>query len=106
MITPRLAPAVIFAALQISTVQAANPMRGHLLYENFCHHCHWADIHYRVNREVDSRDDLLRMVAMWQKEMRLGWHEEEVADVASYLDWVYYRFPGSRQSWNTGRAKK
>jgi len=97
MITPRLAPVVIFAALQIPTVQAASPMRGQLLYENFCHHCHWADVHYRVNSEVDSWDKLLHMVAMWQGEMRLGWRVEEVADVASYLNWVYYRLPGDIQ---------
>jgi len=97
MITPRLTPVVIFAALQIPAVQAASPLRGQLLYENFCHHCHWAEIHYRVNSKVDSRDELLHMVAVWQREMRLGWRAGEISDVASYLNWIYYRFPDTIQ---------
>ena len=97
MITPRLAHLVIFAALHIPAAEAANPIRGYLLYENFCHHCHITEIHYRVKSDVGSRDELLHMVDMWQAEMHLGWRKEEIADVASYLDWAYYRFPGSIQ---------
>lgn len=73
-------------------------MRGRLLYENFCHHCHMTEIHYRVNSKVDSWAELLHMVATWQEEMRLRWQAEEVADVASYLNWVYYRFPNDPQN--------
>lgn len=73
-------------------------MRGRLLYENFCYHCHITEIHYRVNSRVDSLGMLVHMVALWQEEMQLGWRAEDVADVTSYLNWVYYRFPdGGKQ---------
>jgi hypothetical protein len=86
---------LLLATLLVPTTEAASPVRGRLLYENFCYHCHMTEIHYRVNSEVDSWGKLLHMVTMWQEEMRLGWRAEEVADVASYLNWVYYGFPDS-----------
>ena len=95
MIAPRLATATLLATLLVPAARAASPMRGQLLYENRCYHCHLAGIHYRVNSKVDSWGKLLNMVAMWQGEMKLGWWAEDVTDVASYLNLRYYRFPGS-----------
>ena len=93
MITFSAPSAALLAALLVPTAEAASPLRGRLLYENFCYHCHMTEIHYRVNSEADSWGKLMQLVSMWQEEMRLGWHTEEVEDVASYLNWVYYRFP-------------
>jgi len=93
MITPPALSALLLAALLAPTAEAASPFRGRLLYENFCYHCHMTEIHYRVHSKVDSRGKLMHLVAMWQEEMGLGWSAEEVADVAGYLNWAYYRFP-------------
>jgi hypothetical protein len=95
MITPRIAAVVLVTALLVPDIQAASPLRGRLLYENFCHHCHMTEIHFRVNSKVDSWGKLLHLVAIWQQEMELGWRAQEVMDVASYLNRVYYRLPGS-----------
>ena len=95
MIAPRLVTATLLATLLVPAARAASPMRGQLLYENWCYHCHLAGIHYRVNSKVDSWGKLLNMVAMWQGEMKLGWWAEDVTDVASYLNLRYYRFAGS-----------
>jgi hypothetical protein len=98
MITPPVASAALLAALLVPTAEAASALRGRLLYENFCYHCHITEIHYRVNSRVDSLGKLVHMVALWQEEMQLGWRAEDVADVTSYLNWVYYRFPdGGKQ---------
>ncbi len=98
MITPPVASALLLAATLVTTAEAASPMRGQMLYENFCYHCHMTEIHYRVNSKVDSWGKLLHTVSMWQQEMGLGWRAEELADVASYLNRVYYGFPdGGKQ---------
>ncbi len=91
--TSKLRYLITAAALTAAPTQAANPERGHLLYDNFCHHCHLSEIHYRVNSEIDSWEELTRMVAMWQGEMGLDWDGSDVQDVASWLDWVFYRLP-------------
>ena len=94
MMMPRLAVTALATVLLVPTVRAENPMRGQLLYENWCSHCHLTEIHYRVARKVDSWDKLLQMVRVWQGEMQLGWQAEDILDVASYLNRRYYRFPG------------
>ena len=92
MITPHLTAAALAALLLAPAASAVSPMRGQLLYENFCYHCHISEIHYRVDSDLHSWGGLLHKVAVWQEEMRLGWRAEEVADVASYLNWIYYGF--------------
>jgi len=91
----RLAAAALLTTLLLSAAHAESPMRGRLLYENWCHHCHLTEIHYRVGRKADSWGKLLQMVEIWQGEMHLGWRVEEIADVASYLNRHFYRFPSS-----------
>jgi hypothetical protein len=93
MITPRFTAVALAALLFAPGGYAGSPMRGQLLYANFCHHCHLSEIHYRVNSDLESWGDLVHKVVVWQEEMELGWRAEEVVDVASYLNWVYYRFP-------------
>ncbi|MEA3273934.1 MAG: hypothetical protein U9Q81_01255 [Pseudomonadota bacterium] len=95
MIPLRHALLLMLTAVALAPAHGANTLRGRLLYDNFCHHCHMPEIHYRVNSRVDSRAELRRMVAVWQEEMKLGWDDQDVRDVASYLDHVYYRLPDS-----------
>ncbi|MCG6862617.1 MAG: hypothetical protein LJE70_15260 [Chromatiaceae bacterium] len=95
MKTPRLAAAAIIVVFLMPAAHAANPMRGQLLYENWCYHCHLTEIHFRVDSKVDSWGKLLQMVAVWQAEMNLGWKPEDVADVASYLNRRYYGLVGT-----------
>jgi hypothetical protein len=94
MITRALAYLSILIALaSVPACWAANPQRGLLLYENFCHHCHISEIHYRVNSRVDSWGELVRVVDMWQADMKLGWSANDVQDVASWLDRAFYHLP-------------
>jgi hypothetical protein len=89
---PPLVPVALIAALAVPSAQAASPMRGQLLYGNFCHHCHMTEIHFRVHRRVGTWGELIRMISVWQEEMALGWRAEEITDVASYLNRIYYGF--------------
>jgi hypothetical protein len=95
MITRAFACLPILAGLASLSVWGASPERGVLLYENFCHHCHMSEIHYRVNSRVDSWTELRRLVNMWQADMGLGWTDEDVRDVAAWLNRRFYRLPDS-----------
>ena len=66
--------------------------RGRLLYENHCLVCHSSKVHGRPNRLPLNTTELKAIVAGWAKEQRLDWSEEEIRDVAEYLDRTYYRF--------------
>jgi len=86
-----------FAALPLvlaaTVAGAANPERGRLLYENYCYHCHMTEIHFRLNSRIDTWDRLRHSVRIWQGEMKLGWGEEDVTDVAGFLNERFYRLP-------------
>lgn len=98
MITRRLASLLVPLLLAIPPVEAGSVDRGRLLYDNFCYHCHISEIHYRAGSAIRAWTDLLRVVAMWQQEMGLGWTGEDVADVASWLNQVYYDLPDAPQA--------
>lgn len=85
-------PALLLIAATVGA-QAASPERGRLLYGNYCFHCHMTEIHFRVGSEIGSWDRLQRVIRVWQNELRLGWDDEDVRDVASYLNARYYRLP-------------
>lgn len=88
MIT-RTLPLLLAAA--ISAAPAADLGRGRLLYESFCGHCHITEIHHRSTSGIRAPADLRHLVDVWQREMGLGWSEEEIEDVSGWLDWAFYR---------------
>ncbi|SFM65101.1 hypothetical protein [Nitrosomonas communis] len=67
--------------------------RGELLYLTHCIHCHNTKIHWREKKIAADWRALKAEVARWQSNMRLGWNEGEIKDVAHYLNAVYYHFP-------------
>jgi mono/diheme cytochrome c family protein len=76
-------------------LEAGQPERGRLLYDTVCRHCHFTEIHFRVASKVRSMDDLQHYVRVWSGELGLPWTDEDIADVASYLNRTYYRLPAA-----------
>ena len=66
--------------------------RGQQLYENHCMGCHESVVQIRSAPTARSYRDLQHRVAHWASYLKLPWSEEEVADVARYLDAAHYRF--------------
>lgn len=66
---------------------------GELLYSTHCIECHSAQMHWRAKRLARDWDTLRAQVRRWQGEARLGWSEEEIDAVASYLNEAIYQFP-------------
>ena len=66
--------------------------RGQALYENHCQACHTDWAHARSDRKATSMSDLRRSVAAWSTHAGLAWSDEDVDDVADYLERNFYHF--------------
>ena len=87
----------LLLAMAVPGVTAQDAERGRHLYENHCQGCHSSRAHIREGRKVRTRTDLSAWVRRWQRSQSLNWGEEEVADVAAYLNDTYYRLPARTQ---------
>ena len=67
--------------------------RGQLLYSTHCIACHGAQMHWRDKRLAVDRPSLLGQVRRWAQMSGLAWGENEIADVAQYLNEAYYHYP-------------
>jgi len=81
------------AALPAALAQPAMPAaRGELLYSTHCIACHSREIHWRQKKLATDWASLNVQVRRWAGNGGLGWSDEEIADVARYLNAVHYRF--------------
>lgn len=71
--------------------------RGELLYATHCNACHASEIHWRKQNLATGWNSLKAQVRRWQASIGLTWSEEEITDVARYLNAVYYGFPETGQ---------
>jgi len=69
------------------------PTRGELLYTTHCIACHTARVHWRDQRLGKDWGSLRAQVRRWQGIQKLRWTEEDIAEVARYLNTFYYNFP-------------
>lgn len=70
----------------------ASSSRGELLYATHCIACHTTQVHWRQGKLATDWASLKRQVRRWAVNAGLGWSDEEVADVARYLNATQYRF--------------
>ncbi|MEO8079563.1 MAG: hypothetical protein ABI641_03470 [Caldimonas sp.] len=66
--------------------------RGELLYATHCGGCHTAHMHWRAGRAVTDWKSLRAEVHKWQFAASLAWSEDDVLDVARYLNDSIYHF--------------
>lgn len=69
-----------------------DPERGALLYENQCIGCHTSVLHVREDRRSASYAAMRDTVRHWAQVQHLEWTEQEVDDVATFLEARYYHF--------------
>ncbi|HEX5364948.1 MAG TPA: cytochrome c [Gallionella sp.] len=67
--------------------------RGELLYTTHCIACHAADIHWREQKLATDWISLVAQVNRWQASTGLIWSNDEIEDVARYLNKLHYGFP-------------
>lgn len=67
--------------------------RGELLYATHCSACHTTEIHWRKQKLATDWGSLMAQVRRWQTSIGLVWSNEEITDVARYLNVLHYGFP-------------
>lgn len=86
-----LALAALAAAAQGLPGSAAT--RGQLLYGNHCIACHNTQMHWRDRKLATDWASLKAQVRHWQGVAQLSWSDDEIDDVARFLNDRFYRFP-------------
>lgn len=81
--------AMLFATRSTSGADAG---RGGVLYEARCGECHSESVHGRKKRVATDFNDVRRWVNRWNESLGLRWGDEEIDDVAVYLNNTYYRY--------------
>lgn len=67
--------------------------RGQMLYGNHCIACHNTQMHWRDGKLATDWASLKAQVRRWQATAQLNWNEDDIDDVARYLNESFYRFP-------------
>lgn len=95
----RLAALPLALLLLAPAAQAADAKRGEELHNNQCISCHAArfgnngsDIYTRTNRRVTSLAGLKKQVTRCRDNLKVVWFDEDVDDVAAFLNKRYYKF--------------
>jgi mono/diheme cytochrome c family protein len=82
--------------IAVATAALAQPSpsasRGELLYNTHCIACHTTEVHWREQKLATDWASLVHQVRRWAGNTGLAWSDEEIADVARYLNSNYYRF--------------
>jgi cytochrome c553 len=80
------------AMTAVPLVQAAEPEGAAALYQEHCLKCHGPEIYTRDDRKVTSLPGLHRQVQRCETALGLRWFDEDINDVAAYLNEQFYHF--------------
>ncbi|MDO9284354.1 MAG: cytochrome C [Aquabacterium sp.] len=93
-LSPRAATiALSTALLAAGAAPAAAQGRGELLYTTHCIACHDTQVHWRSKKQVVDWPSLRAQVRAWQATGQLGWTDEDILQVAAYLNEAFYHLP-------------
>ena len=79
-------------------------MTTELLYSTHCIACHSREVHWRQKKLATDWASLIAQVRRWAGNAGLGWSDDEIADVAHYLNAVHYRFAAPSVTGSGGDA--
>ena len=77
----------------VSAQGTAVPTRGQLLYNTHCVACHDTQMHWRKSRKANNWKNLVAQVRHWQSTEKLQWTEDDITQVARYLNETIYHYP-------------
>jgi cytochrome c553 len=89
-----LLDSTVAAAILLGAVNAfaESGEQAESLYENNCLSCHGSEIYTRDERMVASLDGLERQVQRCETALGLRWFDDDIKDVAAYLNDRFYKF--------------
>lgn len=76
----------------LNAQQLPNQLRGELLYTTHCNACHTTEVHWREQKLVTDWVSLKHQIQRWQANIDLNWSDEDIIDVAYFLNNHYYQF--------------
>lgn len=85
----------LFAALlatALSSAPAYAEEDAAALYQENCTKCHNSEVFTRADHKITSYDGLVRQVQRCELSLQLTWFDDEIKDVADYLNTHYYHF--------------
>ncbi len=86
-----LANSILFLSLSLP-VHAVDIETGKTLHNENCLRCHNETLYTREKRIVNSFDELRTRIRDCELMAELTWFDEEIDDVAAYLNNAFYRF--------------
>ena len=72
---------------------ARDTTRGELLYSTYCIACHNTQVHWRDKKIATDWATLRIQVNRWQEVASLKWSNEDITEVARYLNTLHYHYP-------------
>jgi cytochrome c553 len=75
-----------------SSLSAANIDNGKKLVADNCTKCHDERVYTRPDHRVTTLDGLSQQVSRCEQSLGLKWFDDDIADVAAYLNQTYYHF--------------
>jgi mono/diheme cytochrome c family protein len=81
------------AGVQAQSAPGPTPTRAQMLYDTHCIACHSAQMHWRDNKQATDWPTLKAQVRRWQERAGQYWNDDDIVEVARYLNDAYYRFP-------------
>jgi mono/diheme cytochrome c family protein len=89
--------AVLSVCVALPSVSNAQPKgdtsRGELLYTTHCIACHNEKIHWRDKKIAKNWAELKTQIIHWQGVAGLAWDDEDIVEVARYLNARDYHYP-------------
>jgi len=87
------APKAKTAEDQPASTASVSPHPGEALHSEHCARCHDPDFYTRPDRKVNSKEKLTSMVRMCDSNLGTGLFDEDMDNIADFLDTSYYKFP-------------
>ena len=92
MSKPVFLVAALMALFSVVVFADADINKGKALLKENCYACHDNDIYVRKNRIVDSYSRLEQRVRFCSVQRNLTWFDEDIENVAAYLNKEFYHF--------------
>ncbi len=90
----KVVTAAVFAVISAtaSAQSAVRATRGELLYATHCVACHTTEVHWRQKKLAVDWTSLNQQVRRWAGNAGLSWGDDDIVEVARYLNAVHYHF--------------
>lgn len=84
--------ALLLPLLLAAPAHAADADKGKELHDKNCLKCHRSEVYTRADHRVTSRAGLDKQVQRCELNLGLRWFDDDIANVAAYLNRDYYHF--------------